>query len=370
LAIDRGHSIVFIIGQLGQGGSEKQLYFLARELIWRGWRVMVINLNPGAVDIWVAPLEQVGISVYSLSRSRSQMERLVAITSILKREKPLIVHSWSFYANSYAALCGSLARIPVRLGSERGNQEYSTRYYGKCKYSLSLIGIQGIITNSELEARMLHNKKPGLRVVVIPNAVDEGELMSRTKAREFLGAPDGNILVAGIGSLTPNKNFGYLIEIFAKIVPRNPTAMLVFIGDGPEKKSLFQKASSLIPGDRFQFTGLVPGAHRLFPGIDILCVSSLTEGMPNVVLEACAAGIPVVANKVGAIPSLVIDGVNGFLIDVDDENGYTSAIEKLVENGGLRREMGSSGQRLMRTEFGIGRMADRFASFYKEIVDS
>jgi glycosyltransferase involved in cell wall biosynthesis len=127
-----------------------------------------------------------------------------------------------------------------------------------------------------------------------------------------------------------------LIRVIAKISPRFPALKLLLIGDGPEKDRLLQRASQLMPLGSYIFTGLVPDAYRLLKGIDILCSSSLTEGMPNVILEAHAAGIPVVANKVGAIPSLVKDGVNGFVVEAGAEAKFLDAVEKLVSNIGLR----------------------------------
>lgn len=368
MAADQNLSVSFIIGQLGLGGSEKQLYLLARELILCGWRVSVFNLNSGSSDYWTQPLEQLGISVYSLPQGYSQLARLVAITRQLIKDRPHIIHSWSLYTNVYAALCGALARIPVRLGSERGSREYSLNSYGKLRYSLCLLGLQGVITNSQVEVRLLENEKPGLRVKFIPNGADEEGLFSRMQARETLGISDEQILVAGIGSLTPNKNFEYLIRIIAKISFSYPNLKLIIIGDGPEKDRLARSASNLMQPSCFMFTGLLPEASKLLRGIDILCIPSLTEGMPNVVLEACVAGIPVVANKVGAIPSLIKDGVNGYIVETGDEAKFRSVIEKLIQDKALRNKMGAFGKKLAHTELSSGKMADRFTSFYQEML--
>jgi glycosyltransferase involved in cell wall biosynthesis len=369
MGTNREISISFITGQLGIGGSEKQLYLLARELILRGWRVNVIHLNAGAGDNWVQPLQELGANVISFPLRKSQVNRIIEISTILIKEKPLIVHSWSLYTNFYAALCGFLARTPIRLGSERGNQRYSIEQYGKWKYSLSLVGLQGLITNSEIEAQMLSKTRPGLRIEVIPNGVVDDGLVSREKARKSLGLPIESTVIAGLGSLTRNKNYEYLIEVFAPICLQRSDVKLVLIGDGPEKDRLLEKASKFIPCDQFLFTGLVADAYRLLKGIDILCVSSLTEGLPNVILEAFSAGIPVVATNVGAIPSIVKDCVNGFVVNVDDQVGFSNAVEKLIDNVELRSEMGFAGKELIQEKFGLERMANHFISFYQELAD-
>ena len=363
-------SITFIIGQLGLGGSERQLYLLTRELILRKWRVIVLYLNSDTGDHWAHPLEQLGANVFSLSNAKTQMERLAAITSILIKEKPTIVHAWSFFTNFYAAVCGFLAQIPVRLGSERGNYQYSKQRYGAWKYSLNLIGLHALVTNSEVEAQLLKKKKPVLRVEVLPNGVSIEGLFSRTKARELLKISEDSIVIAGIGSLTSNKNFEYLIEAVAKISSKYPELKLVLIGDGPENNNLLKQASQLIPFDQVVFLGAVPDAYKLLKGIDVLCVPSLSEGMPNVVLEACGAGVPVVANNVGVISSLIRDGNNGFLVEVGDESLFISAIERLVCNKGLRDEMGLWGQEIVQNEYSTQVMAHRFVSIYLELLSA
>jgi glycosyltransferase involved in cell wall biosynthesis len=370
MRIKQETSITFIVGQLGLGGSEKQLYLLIKELILRKWQVVVLYLNSDTGDNWAHPLEQLGATVFSLAEAETQRERLQAITLILKKRKPLIVHSWSFFTNFYAAACGFLAQIPIRLGSERGNYQYSRQRYGRWKYSLSLVGLNALVTNSELEAMLLNKEKPGLRVKVIPNGVDMDGLLSRTKARELLDIPEDYIVIAGIGSLTPNKNFEYLIEAIAKIIFKYPKLKIVLIGDGPERDRLLKKSSELMTFDRIHFLGAVPDAYKLLKGIDILCISSLSEGMPNVVLEAWGAGIPVVANKVGAISSLIKDGVNGFVVEVGDESEFICAVEELICNKNLREEMGELGHRIIQDEYSSQTMADNFVSFYREMIVS
>jgi glycosyltransferase involved in cell wall biosynthesis len=369
MAIDQKLSVCFIIGQLGMGGSEKQLYLLTRELISRNWRVNVISINPSTGDYWEPQLKQLGISVSALPQTAGYIDRLAYIVAILKKANPMIVHSWSFYTNAYAAICGFLAGIPVRLGSERCNQNYSRQTLGRWKYAMSLIGLHGLVTNNELEAQQIKSQSPKLWVEVISNGLADDDLLSRVKAREILGIRDDCILIAGIGSLTLRKNFEYLIDVIAKIYLKLPPTKLLIIGAGPERNKLLKRATELMPIDCFMFTGNVPNVYRLLRGIDVLCAPSLDEGMPNVIMEACAAGTPVVANNVGAIPSLIKDELNGFVVEVGAESKFIRAIEKLVCDKKLRTEMGNAGQQLMHTEFGLQRMADRFVSLYQRMAD-
>jgi glycosyltransferase involved in cell wall biosynthesis len=365
----RALSVAFLIGQLGLGGSERQLYLLASELKSRGWQVSVLNLNPCESDYWVSPLKKLGLPVHDIPRNSTQLKRLSSLTLKLSTIAPNIVHSWSLYTNIYAVLCGIAAHVPVRLGSERGNREYSIKSYGNLRYNLSLMGLQGLVTNSPVEANTIIKKKPRLPVEYIPNGVETDELYDRSTAREYLGISDDCLLVAGIGSLTSNKNFEYLIRVFSQIQVRHPQAKLALIGDGPEKKHLLYQASSNIAPGRFILLGAIPEIYRLMTGVDILCVTSLTEGMPNVVLEACAAGTPIIANRIGAIPSIIKDGINGYLVDVGNVDQFTGALEKLLQSSSLRAEMGAAGKQLAQMEFSSRKMANRFITFYRKSLD-
>jgi len=365
---NRAMSVAYIVGQLGLGGSERQLYLLAGQLKSRGWQVSVFNLNPSESDYWVAPLKNLSLQICDIPKNSSQVKRLFSLTRELSKIAPTIVHSWSLYTNIYAALCGTAAHVPVRLGSERGNEEYSIKAYGNLRYNLSLMGLQGLVTNSPVEANNIIKKKPRLAVEYIPNGVETDALYDRSTAREYLGISDGCLLVAGIGSLTSNKNFEYLIRVFSQIQERHPKAKLAIIGDGPEKNYLLHQASNSIPPDRFILPGAIPETHRLMAGVDILCVTSLTEGMPNVVLEACAAGTAIIANRIGAIPSIIQHGVNGFVLDVGNTAQFTCALEKLLQDSLLRAEMGTAGKKLAQMEFSSQKMADRFVAFYRKLI--
>jgi len=233
---------------------------------------------------------------------------------------------------------------------------------------LGWFGLHGVVANSGVGAIQPGGARLRPRVEVIPNGVDGNGLFSRERARGLLNVGDRNVLIAGIGSLVPNKNFGLLIEVLAQLHPRWPSLRLVLIGDGPEKQRLVRMAAERMLTEYCDFTGQIPEARRLLRGTDILCVPSISEAMPNVVMEACAAGVPVVAHNTGAIESLVRPGVNGFIVGPANESSFTDAVERLVSDEGLRRRMGDAGQHLMQSVFSVEHMADHFVAFYREVA--
>lgn len=364
----RVSSISFIIGQLSLGGSEKQLFLLINELIKLGWKISVITLNVGKDEFWEKPLRELGVTFYLIPGSRLKVRRLLGIIKALGRERPHIVHSWSSYANFYAAAGGWFADIPVRLGSERGNPIYSKRLSGKLIYCLSFIGLDALIVNSEPAIVSLKKENPNLKIVCIPNGVNiDQDLLTKKDARHFLNISDDCIIIAGIGSLLTNKNFGYLIKIFKRIYFSNPLTKLILIGDGPDRDDLMKQADQELPPGRFQFLGALEDAYRYMKAIDVLCVPSIQEGMPNVVMEALAAGIPVIANEVGSIPLLIRNGENGYTVQPGDEENFVLVLLKLVENSVLRKKMGKFGKKSME-EFSTSKMGVKYVEFYQKLI--
>lgn len=362
-------SVTFITGQLGLGGAEKQLYLLARGLQQAGWRVSVITLNPGQGDYWEQPLRDLNIPLYEIPHSNFRLGRLLCITNILRQAKPHIVHSWTLHANIYAALAGRLAGIPVRLGSERANQNTSRQALGNWWYYWSLRGLDGLVANSEPAAVYLRQHYPNLKVAVVANAIQvpaqSAGADEKQKCREYLGISSAATVVGAVGSLVPGKNFAMLIDVVASLAGEFPDLTLVLIGDGYLRGDLEQRARTVLPRGQFIFTGAIPNAAQWYPAFDLFCFPSNQEGMPNVLMEACAAGLPVVTTNVGGAPQIVQDGKTGFIVPVQDALAMRERIKQLIENVELRRQFGAAGREKMQCENGVEKMVREMMSAYR-----
>jgi glycosyltransferase involved in cell wall biosynthesis len=364
-------SICFIVGQLGLGGSEKQLFILINDLTKQGWKVSVITLNPGKGDYWEKPLTEIGVTLIKIKPSFLKIKRLIQIIRALRNERSSIIHSWSSYTNFYSAIGGYFAGIPIRLGSERGNPIFSKKSSGKWIYSLSFILLDGLVVNSENTLTILRNKNPRLDIEFIPNGININQkMLTKEQARSILEIPKNCLVIGGIGSLIPRKNFGYLIKIFHDVNQFYPSTKLIIIGDGPDREKLVQQANNILPAGSFLFTGALENANIYMKAIDILCVPSQQEGMPNVVMEALAAGVPVLANNVDAIPLLIEDGINGFTVQVGDEKSFINKVQRLIENPQIRQDFSELGKKRI-SQYSVHNMSEKFTSYYqKKIIES
>ena len=366
-------SIALITGQLGLGGAEKQLYLLVRGLLQAGWRVSVITLNPGKGDYWEGPLRELGVSVHEVPTGLARLQRLLAIRHILCQERTQIVHSWSLHTNFYAAAGGRLSGVPVRMGAERANHHLSRQALGRWLYDLSLWGLDSLVANSGPAANFLRQYRPGLAVRVVPNGVEVPKLLANAEERErlraSLGIPASPPVIVAVGSMVPRKNFATLIQAAGVITQKRPETILVLIGGGPLRHDLERQALASLPKGHFVFTGALANAANWFPAFDLLCMPSLDqEGMPNVLMEASATGLPVVASEVGGVPKVVEDNITGFLVPPNDVHSLVDRLEKLLADSNLRRRMGQAGREKMRREFSVERMVARMIAVYEDTL--
>ena len=204
----------------------------------------------------------------------------------------------------------------------------------------------------------------GCRVAaVIGNGITPPELAPR--------APAGSAVeVLYAGRLRTRKAVAVLLEAFARVRREVPAARLRLAGDGEQRPALEEQARRLGLGEAVLFEGAVPH-HRmpeLFAAADIFCLPSLYEGFPLAILEAMAAGLPVVTTRVAGNPEAVEDGVHGRLVAPEDAAGLAAALLELIADEEGRREMGRRARRRVEEEFSIGRIGAAYRSLWEELA--
>jgi len=210
------------------------------------------------------------------------------------------------------------------------------------------------------------------RLHVIHNSVDPARFRDDGSAGreilESLFASPRSAIIAGIGRQSPEKGFDQLVHAVRLLVRDDDRVGIVLVGDGPDRPMLeaLVRESGLEPN--VVFAGFRTDVDRLLPGADILAQSSHTEGLPNVVLEASAAGLPVVATDVGGTSEIIEDGVNGFLVPAADPTALARRLLDLVRSPQLRRQMGDRGRDLVRARFSFARQASEYEALFARIA--
>lgn len=214
---------------------------------------------------------------------------------------------------------------------------------------------------------------PSAKIRVIPNGLraDYGSL--RAPREEVLGAygiPVARVLVAFVGNLLRHKGLHRLIAALSEVGGED--WHLVVAGTGPEEQRCRARVDALGRADQATFTGILSpeDVERLLSAVDILALPSTTEGMPYVVLEAMACGLPVVASRVYGIPEMVRDGEGGVLVDPTDVGGLARALQRLIADGSLRKRMGSAGRERFQESFTLERQVSAIENVYRELLGS
>lgn len=362
--------IAFITGQLGLGGAEKQLFLLARGLLQKGWQISVITMGPREGEYWEQPLRELGIPVYGVRMNESRLHRLIAVRRILQTARISVVHSWTMHTNIFAAAGGRLSGVPVCMGSERSNHQTSRKSLG-IRYRLCLWGQDALVVNSKQEGAFLCSYRPNLKVEVVPNGVETSEkqmsVQAKNDLRECLGVSNSSPIIGAVGTMVVGKGFTILIKALEVLARRKVAFTLVLIGDGPMLSDLKRQASLSLPEDKVLFTGAIPNATAWYPAFDILCMPSIhQEGMPNVLMEGSASGLPVIASQVGGVPDLVEHGITGFLLQPNQVDSLADQLEKLLVNPELRQRMGKAGMEKMAREYSVEAMVTRMTKVYED----
>ncbi len=209
------------------------------------------------------------------------------------------------------------------------------------------------------------------RVRVVYNGVeveDEGIGRSGPEARE-LGLGPGDLVVLTVASFLPFKGQELLLDAARELVGRFPALKMVFIGDGPNLGEVKRRAGSLGVAQNCVFAGFRENAARYFHLADVAVIPSRNESFPRVALEAMAAGVPLVASRVGGIPEQVEEGVTGLLVAPGDGEGLAGSIERLLADPGLRQEMGRAGKERAKRLFSPEAYVSGVTELYGEMLD-
>ncbi len=366
--------IVCLIGELGHGGSERQLQLLLEHLdpVRFECRVIVFNRNPQAELI--EDLEHLGIRVEIVPpEHRGVARRFVYLYRTLRRLRPHVVHSWTALNNPYAELVGWLVGATGRFGSLRTTLS-SSIMRGKSRFHRWLIlhGCRRLVVNSrQCAGELAAAGIGGGRVLLLPNCVCLNDHEPANVAD--LGIEPSHRLVGMVGNLKDVKNPLFFVDAMARILPDFPDLRVLLVGQPlasePDlPRQIEERIDRHSFADRFVLTGFRPDVPALLRRMDVCCLTSRAEGMPNAILEAMAAGRPVVATRVGGVPELVSDGDNGFLIEPGDDRGFAEAVSRLLRQPELARRMGRRGHELARQRHGCEDAVRRLADLYLEAL--
>jgi glycosyltransferase involved in cell wall biosynthesis len=209
------------------------------------------------------------------------------------------------------------------------------------------------------------------KTVCIENAIDTDQFRRQSTiaaAKERLGWPNSRYLIGAAGRLSAEKAFDVLIRAVADLVNRGTDIGLMIAGDGPLKDSLVSLSKHLGMEHRIKFAGFVSDLRPLYEAMDVFALSSLREGLPNVLLEAMALEVPIVATRVAGIPRLIAHGENGLLVDPSAQHALADAIAQIVNQDDLRARLSVAGRRTVENGYSFKVRMKKIGAVYDSLM--
>jgi len=367
--------VVTIITRMNVGGPARLAILLAAGIPETGHLVLTGDPGPseGSLESQAA---EAGIRIQhvpGLRRAISPLQDLRALVWLvryLRRNQPRIVATHMAKAGLLGRLAAIAAGVPVRIHTFHGH--VLEGYFGPgvsrsirwaerllAGFSTCLVAV-----SPEIAAELARMRIGPDRITVIRVGVDLLPAR-RGRLRAELGL-DESPVVGFVGRLTDVKGPDVFLEVAASVHSRRPAARFVVVGDGELRQQLRKQASRLGLDEVLQFTGWREDLEDVLSDCDLIVCSSRHEGTPLVVIEAAALGVPAVASRVGGLPDIIRDGVNGFLRERGDVAGLAGAVELLIDEPERRRAMGQSARRTYRERYSGARMVRETRAVYRQ----
>ena len=303
-----------------------------------------------------------GVSFYG-DLDLSIFFKILYITII---EKPDVIHVHSRRGvDFYGGLVGFLTRTKCILTRRVDDEE---RIFSKLKYPFyqKVVSISDAITHVLLKHNIPRNKLLTIKSAIELPDITETNL-NKNLFLEKQYSKENTILIAVIAQLIPRKGHLFLIDALYDILKNSNNIQVYFYGKGHYEKVIRKKITEFNLTNKIHMKGFVKDVHKLLPNFDIIVHPALKEGLGISLLQASAAGIPIVATEVGGIPECVVDQRNGLVVKQGCSESLKKAIIRLIENPHLRDMLGNNGVELIKEKFSITSMVDKYCELYKNL---
>src|SRR5262245_20793244 len=373
--------VLHLITSFEVGGTERQAVELLKRIDRRRFDLSLAALRlEGPLYQEVAAIfprvPQFPLTSFYNANAAHQLMRL---RNWMVSERADILHAHDFYAGLLGAAAARLAGVRVvacqrhmRL-SDRRVHEWGTRLTHRLAHRV-LVNSEAIrdhlLAGGHIATEKIVVVRNGLSAAAERAALDnDGRAKRRSALLRELNLDEGAKLIGLVARLQPVKGHRYFIEAAGRVAAAEPKAHFLLVGDGALRRENEEQAARLGINDRVHLLGDRNDAALIPAGFDVAVLASLSEGLPNTVIEAMAAGAPVVATAVGGTTELIIDGATGFLVPPADADALARRILDTLRNPELSSRMAAQGRRRTLSQFGMRRMVESIERLYDEIEE-
>jgi glycosyltransferase involved in cell wall biosynthesis len=387
---DRPVKVLRVIARLNMGGPALHVAYLAAGLRERGYdTTLVAGTLARGEDSMAFVAEELGVRVErvpELGREIAPLRDLRAageLAALIRRERPQILHTHTAKAGAVgrvAALLAGDARPPIVVHTFHGHvlrgyfDPVRTQGFRLLERWLATTTTKLIAVSPQVRDDLVAlGVAPAEKFAVIRLGIElerrvETDAGARAATRRLLGVPDEAFVVGWIGRMTGVKNTDAVLEAFRRLQDDGVDAYLCMVGDGPDRDKVERRAHELGVVRRCLFLGYQEDVARFYDAIDVLLLPSVNEGTPVSVIEALAAERPAIATRVGGIPDVVRDGVDGFLVDSGEPDDLAERLAELAADPPRRAAMGEAGRARVLERYAVDRLVDDVDALYRELL--
>ena len=408
-AAESGKELVHVIPSIGMGGVQRQLVlllknrspayhhrvvvlrsddrFFAPELCECGVEVCYLDSQEVRSSLALASRQETPSGTHSLLKTVTSSlpfcSEIIKLSLFLRSLNPRsdLVHCWLLYANLAGAIAARLARVPLVMTSVRNIQSevnynyYDPRWQRALERATAPLA-DAITANAPAVAEdyKAFARARAEQVVTVPNGVDIEALHclsaeERARKRQTLGLGLNDVVIGTVARLAKEKDFETFLRAVARARERLPALRCVIVGEGPLRAQLETFASSLDLAGVVQFLGERKDVGNLIQCYDAFLLTSVIEGMPNVVMESQLLGVPVVATRAGGTVDLIRDGETGLLAPIGDHRALASCVVRLFTEDGLWGRISLASAKQIRAGYTIEQLVARTEAVYRGLLE-
>lgn len=364
--------VLLLSTSMGMGGADQQLLSAAGLLRARGWNARIVALTPlGPMGLQA---RQHGIPTDSLEMPRGVPDPrgVMRLVRLVRSWKPHVLHSHMVHANLMARFLRPLAPVPVLVSTIHSIQDGGRARTLGFRLSDRLADCTTIVSETAAERYLSAGAVSRARLRVIPNGVDTGRFRplpaARAAVRRELGL-GGEFTWLAVGRFELAKDYATMLAACAAVVARRPDSVLLLVGRGSLQPEVEQLVASLGLRSHVRFLGVRRDVPELMSASDGYVMSSAWEGMPVVLLEAGAAGMPIVATAVGGNREVVLEGESGYLVPPRNPGALAEAMTRLQElPSEQRRKLGERGRQHIEHRYALPHIIDLWEELYRDLL--
>jgi glycosyltransferase involved in cell wall biosynthesis len=362
--------IAFCVTDLDPGGAERALVQIVTRLDRRRWEPHVFCLDAGGV--LVDELRGAGVQVVCLGARRPRDVLVVwRLYRRLAALRPALLQTFLFHANIVGRLAGAAARVPMIVSGVRVAEKRSNLRLWIDRLTDRLVARHVCVSSDVADFSINRGGLPSAKVCVIPNGVDCERFAQAAPADlAAFGIPRGSRVLLFVGRLDPQKGPLQLLEASANLLTEFPELHVLMVGDGPLATQLRAWTHERDLDSRIHFAGRQADVAGLMRASDLFVLPSQWEGLPNVVLEAMAAGTPIVAYAVEGVRDLLGDGKLGVVVPVSGEPGLAEAIRGALRDSEPLRRAAKNAQDAISERFTWPIVAAEYERLYAQLLSA